>query len=76
MLPSKTSEGRPVIVNTVCAKKPSNVTLFLKCGHDVHNPVGNHESAFVLMLEKVLEEVSVADKDVNHYKQPPPPQPT
>ena len=65
--------GKAVIINTLCAKKPSNVTIFLKYNHDVHNPVGNHYSAIVLMPEKVLEEVSTADEDVNHYKQPPPP---
>ena len=47
------------------AKKLSDVTVFLKYNHDVHNPVGNHYSAIVLMPEKVLEEVSMADKDVN-----------
>ena len=30
-------------------------------------------SATVLMPEKVLEEASMADEDVNHYEQPPPP---
>ena len=68
--------GKAVIVNTLCAKKPSDVTVFLKYDHDVHNPVGNHYSANVLMPEKVLEEVSMADEDVNHYEQPPPPPPT
>ena len=65
--------GKTVIVNTLCTKKPSDVTVFLKYNHDVHNPVGNHYSAIVLMPEKVLEEVSMADEDVNHYEQPPPP---
>ena len=65
--------GKAVIINTLCAKKPSNVTVFLKYDHDVHNPVRNHYSAIVLMPEKVLEEVSMADEDVNHYEQPPPP---
>ena len=65
--------GKVVIVNTLCTKKPSDVTLFLKYDHDVHNPVVNHYSAIVLMPEKALEEVSLADEDVNHYEQPPPP---
>ena len=64
---------KAVIINTLCAKKPSDVTVFLKYNHDVHNPVGNHYSAIVLMPEKVLEEVSMADEDVNHYEQPPSP---
>ena len=65
--------GKAVIINTLCAKKPSDVTVFLKYDHDVHNPVGNHYSAIMVMPEKVLEEVSMADEDVNHYEQPPPP---
>ena len=44
--------GKAAIVNTLCAKKPSDVTVFLKYNHDVHNPVGNHYSAIVLMPEK------------------------
>ena len=35
--------------------------------------MGNHYSAIVLMPEKVLKEVSMADEDVNHYEQAPPP---
>ena len=65
--------GKAGIVNTLCVKKPSDVTVFLKYDHDVHNPVGNHYSAIMLMPEKVLEEVSMADEDVNHCEQPPPP---
>ena len=65
--------GKAVIVNTLCTKKPYDVTVFRKYDHDVHNPVGNHYSAIMLMPEKVLEEVSMADEDVNHYEQPPPP---
>ena len=34
--------GKAVIVNTLCAKKPSNVTVFLKYDHDVLNPITNH----------------------------------
>ena len=66
--------GKAVAINTLCAKKPSDVTVFLKNDHDVHNPWGNHYSAIMLMPEKVLE-VSMADEDVNHYEQPPPPPP-
>ena len=65
--------GKAVNINTLCTKKPSNVTVFLKNNHDVHNPVGNHYSAIVLMPEKVLEEISMVDEDVNHNEQPPPP---
>ena len=65
--------GKAVIINTLCTKKPSDVTVFLKYDHDVHNPVGNHYIAIVLMPEKVLEEVSMADENINHYEQPPPP---
>ena len=45
--------GKAVIVNTLCTKKPSNVTAFLKYDHDVHNPVGNHYSAIMLMPQKI-----------------------
>ena len=62
-----------MIINPLCTKKTLDVTVFLKYDHDVHNPVGNHYSAIMLMPEKVLEEVSMADEDVNHYEQPPPP---
>ena len=62
-----------MIVNTLCTKKPSNVTAFLKYDHDVHNPVGHHYSAIMLIPEKVLEKVSMADDDVNYYEKPPPP---
>ena len=48
-------------------------TVFLKYDHDVHNPVANHYSAIVLMPEKLLEEVSTADEDVNDCEQLPPP---
>ena len=65
--------GKAVIVNMLCAKKPSNVTVFLKYDHDVHNPVANHYSAIVLMPEKLLEEVSIADEDVNDCEQLPSP---
>ena len=34
--------GKAVIVNILCVKKPSSVTVFLKYDHDVHNPVANH----------------------------------
>ena len=64
---------RAVIVNMLCAKKPSNVTVFLNYDHDVHNPVTNHYSAIVLMPEKLLEEISRADEDVNDCEQLPPP---
>ena len=47
--------GKAVIVNTPCAKKPSNVTVFQKYDHDVHNPVANHYSAIVLMPENYLK---------------------
>ena len=57
-------------------KKTSNVTVFLKYDHDVHNPVANHYSVIELMPEKLLEEVSMADEDVNDCEQLPPPPPT
>ena len=39
----------------------------------MHNPVVNYCSAIVLMPEKLLEEVSMADEDVNDCEQLPPP---
>ena len=39
----------------------------------MHNPVANHYSAIVLMPEKLLEELSMADEDVNNCEQLPPP---
>ena len=41
--------GKAVIINMICAKKPSDITVFLKYDHDVKNPVSNHYSAIVLM---------------------------
>ena len=41
--------GKAVIINTLCTKKPSDVMVFLKYNHNVHNPVGNHYSAIVLI---------------------------
>ena len=45
--------GEAVIVNTLCAKNPSNVTVFLKYDHDMHNPVANHYSAICINAIKI-----------------------
>ena len=37
----------------------------------MHNPVANHYSAIVVMPEKLLEEVSMADEDVSDCEKPP-----
>ena len=65
--------GKAVIINTMCAKKPSEITVSLKYDHDINNPASNHYSAIVLMPDKVLEEVAMANEDVNNHKPTPAP---
>ena len=60
--------GKAVIINTICAKKPSDIAVFLKYDYDVKNPVSNHYSAIVLMPDKVLEEVAMANEDVDNHE--------
>ena len=63
--------GKAVIINTMCVKKPSEITVFVKYYHDINNPVSNHYSTIVLMPDKVLEEVAMASKDVNNHEPTP-----
>ena len=63
--------GKAVIINTMCAKKPSEITVFLKYDHDINNPASNHYSAIVLMPDKVLQEVAMANEDVNNHEPTP-----
>ena len=62
---------KAVIINTMCAKKPSEITVFLKYDHDINNPASNHYSAIVLMPDKVLEEVAMANEDVINQEPTP-----
>ena len=63
--------GKAVIINTMCAKKPSEITVFLKYDHNINNPASNHYSTIVLMPDKVLEEVAMANEDVNNHEPTP-----
>ena len=63
--------GKAVIINTMCVKKPSEITVFLKYDHDINNPASNHYSAIVLIPDKVLEEVAMANEDVNNHEPTP-----
>ena len=63
--------GKAVIMNTMCVKKPSEITVFLKYDHNINNPASNHYSAIVLMPDKVLEEVAMANEDVNNIEPTP-----
>ena len=63
--------GKAVIINMMCAKKPSEITVFLKYDHDINNPASNHYNAIVLMPDKVLEEVAMANEDVNNNEPTP-----
>ena len=63
--------GKAVIINTMCAKKPSEITVFLKYDHDMNNPASNHYSTIVLMSDKVLEEVAMANEDVDNHEPTP-----
>ena len=63
--------GKAVIINIMCAKKPSEITVFLKYDHNINNPASNHNSTIVLMPDKVLEEVAMANKDVNNHEPTP-----
>ena len=56
--------GKAVIINTMCVKKPSEITVFLKYDHDIY-------STIVLMPDKVLEEVAMANEDVNNHEPTP-----
>ena len=56
--------GKAVIINTMCAKKPSEITVFLKYDHDINNPTSNHYSTILLMPDKVLE-VAMSNEDAN-----------
>ena len=63
--------GKAVIINTMCAKKPYEITVFLKYDHDINNPASNYYSTIVLMPDKVLEEVAMANEDVNNHEPTP-----
>ena len=63
--------GKAVIINMMCAKKPSEITVFLKYDHDINNPASNHYSAIVLMPDKILEEVAMANEDVDNHEPTP-----
>ena len=63
--------GKAVIINTMCAKKLSKITVFLKYDHNINNPASNHYSAIVLMPDKVLEGVAMANEDVDNHEPTP-----
>ena len=63
--------GKAVIINMMYAKKPSEITVFLKYDHDISNPGSNYYSAIVLMPDKVLEEVAMASEDVDNHEPTP-----
>ena len=60
-----------MIINMMCAKKPFEITVFLKYDHDINNPASNHYNTIVLMPDKVLEEVAMANEDVINHEPTP-----
>ena len=55
----------------MCAKKWSEITVFLKYDHNINNPASNHYSTIVLMPDKVLEEVAMTNEDVDNHEPTP-----